>query len=253
MYEIDKHEFGAFIAQLRREKGYTQKELAEKLFISDKAVSKWETGVSIPDTSMLVPLSELLGVTVTELLSCERAEADGVMAPDEVERIVKTAVSYPGEKTPRAWQHKSLWWLLYPCAFILGLAGMWYIAVTDIIPGGASAPTVLVLAAIFGAYFCFLVKTQLPGFYDETRFGLYYDNFVRMNIPGLALNNRNWPHIVRVVRVWCCLMLALYPLLIILMSYVLPQLAVKAELYVCLVCVLGGMFLPVYIVGKKYE
>ena len=46
MYEIDKSKFGAFVAQLRKEKGYTQKELAEKLFISDKAVSKWETGVS---------------------------------------------------------------------------------------------------------------------------------------------------------------------------------------------------------------
>lgn len=46
MYEIDKREFGAFVARLRREKGYTQRELAEKLFISDKAVSKWETGAS---------------------------------------------------------------------------------------------------------------------------------------------------------------------------------------------------------------
>lgn len=253
MFEIDRVKFGAFVVQLRKERGYTQKELAEKLFISDKAVSKWETGVSIPDTQLLVPLAELLGVTVTELLNCERAEADGVLAPDEVERIVKTAVSYPGEKTPRAWQRKSLWWLLYPCALIPGLAGMQYINVTDIIPGGASAATVLVLAAIFGAYFCFFVKTELPGFYDENRFGLYYDGFVRMNIPGLALNNRNWPYIVRVVRVWCCLMLALYPVLMILMSYALPQLAVKAELFLCLVCVLGGLFAPVYILGKKYE
>ena len=47
MYEIDKSRFGAFVAQLRKEKGYTQRELAEKLFISDKAVSKWETGGSL--------------------------------------------------------------------------------------------------------------------------------------------------------------------------------------------------------------
>ena len=46
MYQIDREKFGKFIAALRREKGMTQKELAEKLFISDKAVSKWETGVS---------------------------------------------------------------------------------------------------------------------------------------------------------------------------------------------------------------
>lgn len=46
MFELDKKSFGAFVAQLRREKGWTQKELAQRLFVSDKAVSKWETGAS---------------------------------------------------------------------------------------------------------------------------------------------------------------------------------------------------------------
>lgn len=46
MSEIDKEIFGKFIQTQRKEKGYTQKELAQKLFISDKAVSKWERGVS---------------------------------------------------------------------------------------------------------------------------------------------------------------------------------------------------------------
>lgn len=46
MFTIDKQVFGAFVAQLRREKGLTQKELARELYVSDKAVSKWETGVS---------------------------------------------------------------------------------------------------------------------------------------------------------------------------------------------------------------
>ena len=46
MFDIDKEKLGAFIAELRKEKGYTQKELADKLFLSNKAVSKWKTGVS---------------------------------------------------------------------------------------------------------------------------------------------------------------------------------------------------------------
>ena len=46
MFEIDKKEFGAFICTLRKEKGLTQEELAEKLYLSDTAVRKWETGVS---------------------------------------------------------------------------------------------------------------------------------------------------------------------------------------------------------------
>ena len=68
MYQIDKVSWGAFVARLRREKGWTQKELAERLYVSDKAVSKWETGASLPDTQLLIPLAEQLGVTVTELL-----------------------------------------------------------------------------------------------------------------------------------------------------------------------------------------
>lgn len=47
MFQIDKQKFGAFIASLRKEKGFTQRELAGQLFISDKAVSKWETGGSL--------------------------------------------------------------------------------------------------------------------------------------------------------------------------------------------------------------
>ena len=46
MHEIDKEKFGAFVARMRKEQNMTQKELAQKVFISDKAVSKWERGVS---------------------------------------------------------------------------------------------------------------------------------------------------------------------------------------------------------------
>ena len=63
MYELDKAAFGHFLAQLRREKGMTQKELAATLYVSDKAVSKWERGLSVPDISLLVPLAEQLNVT----------------------------------------------------------------------------------------------------------------------------------------------------------------------------------------------
>ena len=47
MYELDRKKFGAFVSGLRKEKGYTQKDLAQKLLISDKAISKWETGGSL--------------------------------------------------------------------------------------------------------------------------------------------------------------------------------------------------------------
>lgn len=61
MFNIDKKKFGAFVAALRKEKGITQKELSEQLCISDKAVSKWETGVSLPDTVLLIPAGKSVG------------------------------------------------------------------------------------------------------------------------------------------------------------------------------------------------
>ena len=76
MYELDKAAFGHFLAQLRREKGMTQKELAATLYVSDKAVSKWECGAGAPDIALLPRLSELLGVDTEALLRGELGEND---------------------------------------------------------------------------------------------------------------------------------------------------------------------------------
>lgn len=73
---MDNIRTGKFIAERRKELGYNQKDLAEKLNITDKAVSKWETGRSAPDVSILIPLAEKLGVSVTEILNGERISED---------------------------------------------------------------------------------------------------------------------------------------------------------------------------------
>lgn len=69
---MDNIKFGKFIKQLRSENHMTQKQLAEKLFITDKAVSKWERGLSMPDISLLESIAQIFGVTVSELLQGER-------------------------------------------------------------------------------------------------------------------------------------------------------------------------------------
>ena len=88
MYEINKEKFGTFLSQLRRERGMTQKDLAEKLYVSDKAVSKWERALSLPDIALLRPLAEMLEVTVTELLIGERVAPDRPLTVAEVEPLV---------------------------------------------------------------------------------------------------------------------------------------------------------------------
>lgn len=69
---MDASKTGAFIAQLRKEKGYTQKELADRIHVSDKAISRWETGKGFPETTLLKPLSDELGISISELLSGEQ-------------------------------------------------------------------------------------------------------------------------------------------------------------------------------------
>lgn len=71
MNQIDT---GRFIASCRKEKGLTQAQLAEKLNITDRAVSKWETGKCMPDSSIMLELCNILDITVNELLSGERIE-----------------------------------------------------------------------------------------------------------------------------------------------------------------------------------
>ena len=73
---MDQEKIGRFIAACRKEQGYTQAALAEKLGITDRAVSKWETGRSLPDASLMLALCGLLQISVNELLTGERLAMD---------------------------------------------------------------------------------------------------------------------------------------------------------------------------------
>jgi transcriptional regulator with XRE-family HTH domain len=89
---VDKNTTGRFIAELRKQKGFTQKELAENLMVTDKAISRWETGKGLPDTSLLKPLGDVLGVSVTELLSGKKIEE--VDMKERADNIILEALNY---------------------------------------------------------------------------------------------------------------------------------------------------------------
>ena len=72
---MDQQKIGQFIAEMRKEQGLTQRELAEKLLITDKTVSKWECGKGLPDVSLMMPLCEILKVSVNELLTGKRLQS----------------------------------------------------------------------------------------------------------------------------------------------------------------------------------
>ena len=69
---MDQLKIGKFIAECRKQKGLTQMQLSEKLGITDKAISKWERGISMPDASIMLEVCDILGISVNELLSGEK-------------------------------------------------------------------------------------------------------------------------------------------------------------------------------------
>lgn len=75
---MDNKKFGKFILQLRKEKGWTQQEFADKIFVTDKAVSKWERGLYFPDISLTIPIAELFSISVSELLKGEKNKNESI-------------------------------------------------------------------------------------------------------------------------------------------------------------------------------
>lgn len=210
MFEMDKESFGQFLAQHRKEQGMTQKQLAERLFVSDKAVSKWERGLSLPDVSLLLPLSQLLGVSVTELL--EGRQLEEPMAPEEVETLVQKALQYPEipPEVQRLQRRRRLCIYLGAAAIALTECVVLYFAFgTQMLPAGL---TLELLAMIFGGFFWLGMPQRLPAYYDQERIAYFAHNGMHMHLPGIYYNNRNWPHILRSLRGWSLAAMVLSPL-----------------------------------------
>lgn len=260
MYEIDHEVFGAFVARLRKEKGMTQKELAERLFVSDKAVSKWERGLSLPDIALLQPMADILGVTVTELLRGEYVRDSEPMTAEAVDQLLTGTLAMAAQEREQPRRGKRFWGMCYVLALAVGVlatAGAWYQWGTEeAMVSMLLTPTIL--AAVFGAYACFFARERLPAFYDGNKINFVSDGAFRMNIPGVHFNNSNWPYILKAVRLWSVLMLALWPVFARICyaaaKAFLPADAWAPTVVIALLVVLfAGLFLPLVIVGRKYE
>lgn len=119
---MDNIKFGKFIRESRQGKGLTQKQLAEKLHVSDKTVSKWENGAGFPDIKILEPLAECLGVSLIELMQGERV-AEPEIDREEAEQIVARTISQ--SKQAEEWQRR-----MWKVKVLLGacICGVLYLA-----------------------------------------------------------------------------------------------------------------------------
>ena len=84
---MDREHFGRFIAETRRNAGLTQNDLASKLHVTNSAVSKWERGLCYPDITQMENLAQVLGLTLTELLSCSAITGEKFVSPQAVENV----------------------------------------------------------------------------------------------------------------------------------------------------------------------
>lgn len=110
---MDQNKIGKFIASCRKEQGMTQAVLAERLGISDRAVSKWETGRSLPDSGIMLELCELLKINVNELLSGEK-----IMAESYDKRAEENLLAMKREVEEKNRQMlRTEYWISFPTVF----------------------------------------------------------------------------------------------------------------------------------------
>ena len=276
---IDLERFGIFISRLRGEKGMTQKALAEKLFVSNKAVSKWENGQSLPDISLLEPLAQLLDVSLVELLhgerQCDRSLTEGQQEELFTEEALKKwfsesdAVIRVSDREKKERRERGI--RLYIASILISGAEMLFLYLwgDHLGMGGFDVSMEVLLTVgivmIFGPWFFWVMPERLPSYYDVMSLSYFAYGGMHMNMPGVSFNNRNWPHILRAWRnfsfwvpvgwpaCWTLLWVIFryQPLLemnetdfsiVVLLFRVMMPLAV----------ILAGLFVPTYKAAKKY-
>lgn len=166
---MDQMKIGKFIAARRKQVNLTQMQLAEKLGITDRAVSKWETGKAMPDSSIMLPLCETLGITVNDLLCGEVVTMDNYKK--ELENTLMDMVKQK-ERSDR--QLLTLEWVIAILSCIVLLVP---IGLAAWLPVEEWVKTVLIFSglipALIGLHFAIKIE-QTAGYYKCRRCGHAY-------------------------------------------------------------------------------
>ena len=172
---MNQIKIGKFIAERRKNVNLTQMQLAEKLGITDKAISKWERGISMPDTSIMLELCDILGISVNELLCGEKIDMENNHQKNE--ELMLTMAKELEQKNKTIW--KSMWIIMgfSITALLIGI-----FAAAFLIPEGVwQLVTILTVCVLFlipcfyalklevsvGAYKCKKCGTEIVPTYKE--------------------------------------------------------------------------------------
>ena len=133
--------FGAFVQERRKELGLTQNDLAERLRVTSKAVSRWERGVGFPDIKLLQPLADALEISIVELMHSERIEKE--LSKEEASYLVTQTVDQMEQQRKMTWKRK----LLLYTGYVLIFAA--YMVVHGVAQMGSLEPRWLGIPLIF--------------------------------------------------------------------------------------------------------
>lgn len=242
MNTIDREKFGDFIARKRKEKNLTQKDLADKLFISPQAVSKWERGQSYPDITLLIPLSDILEVKLKDLLQGE--ENSETQVEDLIRKVVDMSATNPEEERIKKKRNIKIFSLAMVVAFIEYFI-LYKFANLDF----NRLLTPIILGVIFASQTWLFISDKLPAYYDENKISFVSNGFFRINLAGLSFNNSNWKPVLTYLRFWTLGLIFISPLI----ELALRNVESNTIRTLALVLPLLTLFVPVYIIGKKYE
>ena len=195
---MDQLKIGKFIADCRKKANLTQMQLAEKLSITDKAVSKWERGVAMPDTSIMLELCDILSISVNELLSGEKIDMENNNQKNE--QLLLDMAKELEKKNKTIWS--SMWTIMIISITVL-IAGI-FIAAFLIPKGVWQLVTILCVCVVFfipclyalklevsvGAYKCKNCGCEIVPTYKEAMNAMHMGFTRYLKCPNC--NKRTW-------------------------------------------------------------
>ena len=195
---MDQLKIGKFIAECRKKANLTQMQLAEKLSITDKAVSKWERGVAMPDTSIMLELCDILSISVNELLSGEKISMENNNQKNE--QLLLDMAKELEKKNKAVW---SSMWIIMIISITVLIAGI-FIAAFLIPKGVWQLVTILCVCIVFfipclyalklevsvGAYKCKNCGCEIVPTYKEAMNAMHMGFTRYLKCPNC--NKRTW-------------------------------------------------------------
>ncbi len=194
---MDQLKIGKFISECRKQKNLTQMQLSEKLGITDKAISKWERGIAMPDSSIMLELCDILGISVNELLSGEKINMEN---NQKNEQLLLEMAKELEKKNKTIW---SSMWAIMIISMTTLIAGI-FIAAFLIPEGVWQLVTILSVCVVFlipcfyalklevsvGAYKCKNCGHEIVPTYSEALWAMHRGTTRYLKCP--KCNKRTW-------------------------------------------------------------